>query len=176
MSNTRGCYFRSSLLSRLGHRKPLNPSEFKPFVFRNRAKLEEAHANASCVYCGYRGTAITFKAPNGEQGPGQLVYSSERAFTKALARSTPVCANCYQERSDHFKVKRKAPLVTRPIRTLSLLQAEVAKPVVAEPLRVVEERIREDQVLFSEVHGAVSNIASATSPLPDREPKCPDAQ
>lgn len=171
VSKVRGTYFRSCLLSRLGERKPLDPSRFKPYVYRNRQRLEDAHETAQCAFCSYQGPSITFVPPEGKQGPAQLVYAGEGVFTRALEQSTPTCANCYQDQRRHRPAKSKAPLVTRPVRTISVLQDMLEesrqKNVVTDSLHlqepVVVSSLPEAANLFSEVHAAVSALASEPS-------------
>jgi len=183
----RGAYLRSALMSRLGKSKPIDPSRFRPFVYRNRQRLEDARETAACTFCGYKGTALAFVPPAGEQGPCQLVYAGEKPFTRALERCTPTCCNCIQERRAGQPLKTKATLTSKASRTLEVLQKleaagePVHQAVVTEQLQpVVKNQLHGDQQkLFSEVHMAVSSLASGLSdvvPQGLRDPEAHDAQ
>jgi hypothetical protein len=180
----RGAYLRSSLLSRLGDRKPLEPHKFRPFVYRNRQRLEDAHETSACAFCGYTGPALAFIAPEGEMGPARLVYAGESAFTRALERCTPTCCNCLQEQRSSTPAKSKSTLITRPVRTLEVLgqlqeQGEaVAQPVSRLPLPSVSTSALQskDDNLFSEVHAAVLSLASRPEVDEAQRSSVPDAQ
>jgi hypothetical protein len=76
----------------------------KPFVIRNKAKLDKRKFEEGCYKCGYKGPAIYFLQPDGDRSCAQDLYVSEKKFLQKLRLARAVCYNCHRE-----EIKPEAP-------------------------------------------------------------------